>query len=193
MEIDKSFVDAMRNERGEGARGTRVSKPSTCRHVVVDSTDKEEKGSTSLGMIRHWPRHSLLSSKPRWRILSYFFFTFRFLLERERRKEERKKEKSLEQAYETAPTDAIRVEFSSSCKHEWKNSSFRQKKFQKIEYFFRYELLPLHHPGKEERKISSSKRILNISKKRETVFLRNLQMEKIGQRVTKREKDHVLS
>lgn len=76
---------------------------------------------------------------------------------------------------------------------ERKNSSFRQKKFQKIEYFFRYELLPLHHPGKEERKISSSKRILNISKKRETVFLRNLQMEKIGQRVTKREKDHVLS
>lgn len=195
MEIDKSFVDAMRNERGEGARGTRVSKPSTCRHVVVDSTDKEEKGSTSLGMIRHWPRHSLLSSKPRWRILSYFFFTFRFLPERERRKKERKKEKSLEQAYETAPTDPqSALNFHQVVNtSERKNSSFRQKKFQKIEYFFRYELLPLHHPGKEERKISSSKRILNISKKRETVFLRNLQMEKIGQRVTKREKDHVLS
>lgn len=137
MEIDKSFVDAMRNERGEGARGTRVSKPSTCRHVVVDSTDKEEKGSTSLGMIRHWPRHSLLSSKPRWRILSYFFFTFRFLLERERRKEERKKEKSLEQAYETAPTDPQ----SALNFHQVVNTSERilrsvKKNFRRLNTFF---------------------------------------------------------
>lgn len=114
---------------------------------------------------------------------------------REGETKERKKEREISWTglWNCADGSAIRVEFSSSCKHEWKNSSFRQKKFQKIEYFFRYELLPLHHPGKEERKISSSKRILNISKKRETVFLRNLQMEKIGQRVTKREKDHVLS
>lgn len=153
MEIDKSFVDAMRNERGEGARGTRVSKPSTCRHVVVDSTDKEEKGSTSLGMIRHWPRHSLLSSKPRWRILSYFFFTFRFLPERERRKKERKKEKSLEQAYETAPTDAIRVEFSSSCKHEWKKEFFvPSKKISEdwILFSLRVAAAPSSRKGREK-------------------------------------------
>lgn len=70
---------------------------------------------------------------------------------------------------------------------ERKNSSFRQKKFHKIEYFFSLRV------AAAPSKISSSKRILNISKKRETVFLRNLQMEEIGQRVTKREKDHVLS
>lgn len=122
---------------GEGDRGSERGHVSPTLHLspcrrLCATTDKEEKGSTT-GMIRHWPRHSLLSSKPvsRWRILSYFFFTFRFLSRRrDEGKEEEGREKSLhsrtaEQAYETAPTDAIRVEFSSSCKHEWKNSSFR--------------------------------------------------------------------
>lgn len=55
--------------------------------------------------------------------LLLFHFSFPFETERDEGKEEEGREKSLrsrtaEQAYETAPTDAIRVEFSSSCKHE---------------------------------------------------------------------------
>lgn len=82
---------------GEGDRGSERGHVSPTLHLspcrrLCATTDKEEKGSTT-GMIRHWPRHSLLSSKPvsRWRILSYFFFTFRFLSRRRETKERRRK------------------------------------------------------------------------------------------------------
>lgn len=82
---------------GEGNRGSERGHVSPTLHLspcrrLCATTDKEEKGSTT-GMIRHWPRHSLLSSKPvsRWRILSYFFFTFRFLSRRRETKERRRK------------------------------------------------------------------------------------------------------
>lgn len=131
MEIDKSFVDAMRNERGEARGETRVSNPPP---VAMSSTlcapRTKKRGAAATSMIRHWPRHSLSLSRSLLRQASFkmediklllFYLSFSF----EQRKREREGEREIssllnrgEEAYETAPTDAIRVEFSSSCKHE---------------------------------------------------------------------------